>query len=187
MGIVMTESLEKVMTDKDDKLKENRVRSRLNKTKLKRSERLREKIITELKAVTLAAKEGKDYSSGAALETKSAKSIVLIALKEGRDLNKNRDKKDSTCKYYPIFCSHVGHSTAADKNCDMNGKSKDEKKSASDDMQELLIEKYLAEKKEGEKISVHICCTHIYVMYIIFKYCTMTKFVIFYLDYDSNE
>ena len=111
----------------------------------------------------------------------------MIALKEGRDLNKNRDKKDSTCKYYPIFCSHVGHSTAADKNCDMNGKSKDEKKIASDDMQELLIEKYLAENKEGEKITIHIFCTHIYVRHIIFKNCTRANIVIFYLDYDSNE
>lgn len=43
MGIKMTESLEKVMGLKDRKLKENEVRSKLNKNKLKWSERLREK------------------------------------------------------------------------------------------------------------------------------------------------
>lgn len=93
-----------------------------------------------MKAETLAAKEGKDYSSGDALDIKSAKAVVLIALKEAREKNKTLDKKDSTCKCYPIYCNHVGHSTAANMNCDMNGKSKDEMKIVSDNTEELLIE-----------------------------------------------
>ena len=57
-------------------------------------------------------------------------------------------KETETCIYYPIFCKGIGHTTAGDKRCDMNGKSKEEKM-ASDNMQDEMIEKYLAKEKES--------------------------------------
>ena len=55
---------------------------------------------------------------GSAVERKSAKSIVLEMLKKERGHQKDMNKKDKTCKYYPFFCEHIGHSTAGDKMCD---------------------------------------------------------------------
>lgn len=55
----------------------NYVRLRLNKTKQKRSERLREKIIDKMKQETLAAKERKNYVLRKTIEVKIAKRIYL--------------------------------------------------------------------------------------------------------------
>jgi len=84
------------------------------------------------------------------LEHKSAKTVILETLKSQRKSNKTYEKDKRTCKYYPLFCHGIGHTTAGDKRCDMNKKSKEDKKIASDNMQELMIEKYLAEEKESK-------------------------------------
>ena len=56
-----------------------------------------------MKQEKLAAKEAETYGSGKALEAKSAKSVILIALKKvGKD-QKNLKKTDKTCKYYPFL------------------------------------------------------------------------------------
>ena len=98
----------------------------------------------------MAQQEGKTYKSCSAVEHKSAKSIILETLKKGRNVNKSYDKDKRTCKYYPIFCDVIGHTTASDGRCLMHKKSKEDKKIASDNMEELLIEKYLAENKESK-------------------------------------
>ena len=148
--IVMTESLKNVLKKKDSKLNKNNKRAEMPDNKLKRSEKLRESIKVELKLQGEAEREGKTYKSGSALENKSAKSIVLQNLKRERALQQNMAKEDKTCKYYPFFCDKIGHSSAANKRCDMKDKSPDEKKLASDEMEDLLIEKYLMEKRESK-------------------------------------
>ena len=55
-----------------------------------------------------------------------------------------------TCKYYPHYCKHVGHSTASDRNCGMYGKTTSEKKQVWENIEELMIEQYLAENVKGE-------------------------------------
>ena len=67
-------------------------------------------------------------------------------------MNMNAEKSKKTCKYYPHYCKHVGHSTAADKHCFMFGKSAAQKKMYSDNIEELMIEQYLAQNVEGKFI-----------------------------------
>ena len=111
---------------------------------------MRDSIIEQMKQESDAVKEGKTYQSGSAIEIKSAKAIVLETFKLNRDKQKDVEKCNKTCKYYPIFCNAIGHTTASDGRCLMHKKSKEDKKIASDNMEDLLIEKYLAEKKESK-------------------------------------
>jgi len=127
-----------------------RIRDNEGHNKLKRTDDLRSKIHEQLKQDKLAENEGKSYKSCSALEHKSAKSVVLETLKKQRESNKTNEKEKRTCKYYPFFCNGLGHTTAGDKRCAMNLKSKEEKKIASDDMQELMIEKLIAEAKSSK-------------------------------------
>ena len=150
LGITMTDSLIKVLQQKDEHLKRKKIRDKQGKYKLKRTDGVRHKIKEQIKQDQIAEKEGKSYHSCSALEHKSAKTVILETLKSQRKSNKTYEKDKRTCKYYPLFCHGIGHTTAGDKRCDMNKKSKEDKKIASDNMQELMIEKYLAEEKESK-------------------------------------
>ena len=149
MGITMTDSLNLVLQQKDEFLRIKKLRDQQGRYKLKRTDNVRSKIKEQIKQDQIAEKEGKSYHSCSAVEHKTAKSVILEILKKQRQTNKTYEKDQRTCKYYPIFCHGIGHTTAGDKRCDMNKKSKEEKKIASDNMEELLIEKYLAEEKES--------------------------------------
>ena len=81
----MTQSLETVLIEKDKRLENNRVRCNLPSTKLKRSQKMRENIIEQLRQDRIARAEGKTYGSGTAIEYKSAKAIVLKSLQESRE------------------------------------------------------------------------------------------------------
>ena len=160
----MNESLTNVLMRKDKSLEYNAKRTSEPQNKLKRSTKLRDNIIEQLKQESDAVKEGKTYKSGSAIEIKSAKAIVLENLKLNRERQKNVENCDKTCKYYPIFCNKVGHSSASNGRCDMNRKSKEEKKIASDSMEDLMIEKYLSDERESKLIltrcNLFICICH---------------------------
>ena len=111
---------------------------------------MRESIITEMKLETEAKRNNKTYQSSKDLDRKLAKTIVLECLKKERRLQKDVQKNEKTCKYYPTFCSIIGHSTTADKRCQMHGKSTAEKNSAIESMENILIEKYLLEKAQSK-------------------------------------
>ena len=152
MNIQMCESLRLVLLKKDKSLAYNAKRTSKPENKLKRSTKLRDSIIEQMKQESDAVKEGKTYQSGFAIEIKSAKAIVLETFKLNRDKQKDVEKCNKTCKYYPIFCDKVGHSTARDKRCGMHGKSSDAKKIASASMEDLMIEKYLSDERESKFI-----------------------------------
>ena len=169
INIQLNDFLQNIFMRKDKSLKYNAKRTSEPQNKLKRSAKLRDNIIEQMKQESDAVKEGKTYNSGSAIETKSAKAIVLEILKLNRQEQKDVDKRDKTCKYYPIFCSKVGHNSAQDKQCNMNGKSKEDKKISSDSMEDLMIEKYLSDEPESKFIlsrcNLLICICNAYNNY----------------------
>ena len=129
---------------------------------------MRKNIIEQLRQDRLAKAEGETYGSGTPIEYKSAKAIVLKSLQESREKNKIMSKEKKTCKYYPFFCDKTGHSTASDKRCCMKTKSKIEKKTASDNMEDLLIENYLAEERASKFLLVQYVIIQLCIMHIIY-------------------
>ena len=168
MRITMTKLLEAVLIKKDERLEKNRERCNLPSTKLKRSQKMRENIIDQLRQYREATAAGKTYGSGTAVEYKSAKAIVLKSLQENRKNNKIMSKDNKTYKYCPFFCDKTGHSTAADKRCCMKTKPQKEKKIASDNMEDLMIEQYLAEERASKFLLVQFVFIHLCIMHMIY-------------------
>lgn len=151
LGIKMIESLHDVLTEKDKKLRENNIRSRLATSSiLKRSKQLRNRLLEQLKQDKEAMKLGKTYKSCSAIDHKSAKCIVLITIKKESDQNKYFKKEERTCKYYPVFCDKIGSAFASNKQCCMYSISKEEKQIASNNMKIVLIERYLQKKRDSK-------------------------------------
>lgn len=101
IGIAIEESLQAVLKEKCDQLEANRIRATLGSTKLKKSEKLQNNIIEQLRHDrNTIAEGGGACSSSSVVEYKSAKSIVLASLQDNRENNKNDDKGQKTCKYY---------------------------------------------------------------------------------------
>ena len=150
LGVPLYCSLYDYLAKIDKSRDTNRVVRHNKNKKLKRSEKMRESIIKEMKYEAEAIKSGKTYESGMAMERKSAKNIVLQCLRNERSVQKGLDKDMKTCKYYPHFCETVGHCSAADKRCKMHGKTTAEKNSAIESMENVMIDKYLMAKSKGK-------------------------------------
>ena len=84
MNIKMCESFRLVPLKEDKSLAYNAKRTSMPENKLKRSAKLRDIIIKEMKQESEAVKEGKTYQSGSAIEIKSAKAIVSEMFKLNR-------------------------------------------------------------------------------------------------------
>ena len=154
LDVPLYRSLYDYLAKKDKSRVYNHVVRHNNKKKLKRSEKMRDSIIKEMKYEVEANKSGKTYKSGMAMERQSAKKIVLQCLKNERSLQKDLEKDRKTCKYYPHFCDIVGHCSAADKQCKMHGKTTAEKNSAIESMENVMIDKYLMAKSKGKYLGI---------------------------------
>ena len=53
--------------------------------------------------------------------------------------NQSVPEGENTCKFYPYFCSCIGHNSAASRMCEMHGKSKAEKDMALSEIKEKKL------------------------------------------------
>ena len=82
--------------------------------------------------------KAKTYGSYIAFEFEYAKKVVLESLKKTRKI-KQFPLEKKRCKYYPIHCTRLGHTTSAKEGFGMYTTSTAEKKATIDDMEEQLI------------------------------------------------
>lgn len=137
-GITISPSLSTLLKSKDIKRERQKRASEEGDAKLKRTEKLREKIREEMRQDQVAAKEGKTYRASSGADYKAAQKAVAEERKKRKD-NKNKDRHEKTCPYYPHFCDRMGHTSARSVQCKMHSMDASQRVVAKQKNEEKLI------------------------------------------------
>ena len=161
LGLEMDDVFESSLMGRDCKKEKKRKRQKSKCGKLQRRKTDLEKFAEAHREQMDDARTGKTYGAGVALAT--AKKQANAKLTAAARNPKGTPKELLRCPYYhPLHCTALGHTSAANKECGVKHKTKEERIVILATLKSIRIQEELALQNDGMSIYLRFIIVHLY-------------------------